>query len=1053
MPGPVLSERDLAVLRSFARRIDPSDAGAHNNLGVLYYQKGLIEDAIAEFVRALELDPRMQVAQSNLDIAYRESGHYDRRITELRERVRRHPEDRDARWELGRAHAALGRHAEAIAEFQALLAWQPSDVPAMLQLGLAEKARGNLDTATDWLARACAQDPASAVARFYHGEVLYNRGLNEPALDVVARRDRAQPRLRRGALPPRLRLRRHGPARGGPRGDQARHQAQPDAGAGPGQSRARALRRGTATGSRPRRAAERPQIVEGGALAHYNLGLAFRQKGLHEEALREYRLALDAGEDRAADPAGDGRGPPAAARAAGGARAVRRARAGLPRLAEALERARRVSAPGGPPRTRRSPPTSAPSASMPATSSRGTTSASSARARRATPAIAAFRRALDGDRPLFAARLNLGLLFLQRRQLRAALEEYQRALAEQSGSAVAWNGVGLVLMELRRFEDARNAFGRAVDADAAMAGARYNLSFVLSQLGDFDGALRETRRALELEPLYVPQKFSLTIDLQYEDPDDRDRARAHGRGGRRPARRGEFAFDPPALDQLFAELAPDGAGGRGHGRGGRRARPGARLHREGPARSRLRRAEPGRRARRAARRHGRAPGRHLRQARPLRRGARALPRGPRRRRPTIPTRRWARSGRCSPSAGPATRRRWPTSSRAGCAATSRCWSPGRASGSRSATRWARSTASARRRRWRPDGPTSSTSRPRSPPGWATAPAALAAFNAALQLDPSLVRVWFELGGIEEERGNWAAARAAYERALDLLPTYGAAALALAELLRRTETPARGDRACWCVCSRPTPTSWRRSRRWAARCWRTAGPTQALEAFERVLRFDPEHAGRALSRGRRARAAAAVRSGGAGVGAGRPARPRRAVRLAGPHARALRARPAAHLRRLGGLAVALEGPLKDLHIQDVFQLLDLGRKSGVLRVTSELRQTAGTVCFDRGGVVAAAVGSDPQPLGARLIRTGKITAADLDRAARMQGGGDGRRLGDILVGPRRHLPPRARPAAQGADRGGGVRAAALVGGLLPVRGGCAVPRRGRVAGPLSRPRRC
>ncbi|HUR92964.1 MAG TPA: DUF4388 domain-containing protein [Gemmatimonadales bacterium] len=95
-------------------------------------------------------------------------------------------------------------------------------------------------------------------------------------------------------------------------------------------------------------------------------------------------------------------------------------------------------------------------------------------------------------------------------------------------------------------------------------------------------------------------------------------------------------------------------------------------------------------------------------------------------------------------------------------------------------------------------------------------------------------------------------------------------------------------------------------------------------------------------------------------------------------------------------MALEGPLKDLHIQDVFQLLDLGRKSGVLRVTSELRQTAGTVCFDRGGVVSAAVGSDPQPLGARLVRTGRITAADLDRARSMQSGGDPRRLGDILV---------------------------------------------------------
>jgi tetratricopeptide (TPR) repeat protein len=46
------------------------------------------------------------------------------------------------------------------------------------------------------------------------------------------------------------------------------------------------------------RSAKRPQIVEGVALAHYNLGLAFRQKALHEDALREYRQALEAGEDR-----------------------------------------------------------------------------------------------------------------------------------------------------------------------------------------------------------------------------------------------------------------------------------------------------------------------------------------------------------------------------------------------------------------------------------------------------------------------------------------------------------------------------------------------------------------------------------------------------------------------------------------------------------------------------------------------------------------------------------------------------------------------------------
>src|SRR3954451_16669834 len=92
------SERDRDVLRSFARRIDPSDAGAHNNLGVLYYNKGLYEEAVNAFSRALELDPKMQVAQRNLEVAYFNPGFYARRVTELRERLRAAPADREARW-------------------------------------------------------------------------------------------------------------------------------------------------------------------------------------------------------------------------------------------------------------------------------------------------------------------------------------------------------------------------------------------------------------------------------------------------------------------------------------------------------------------------------------------------------------------------------------------------------------------------------------------------------------------------------------------------------------------------------------------------------------------------------------------------------------------------------------------------------------------------------------------------------------------------------------------------------------------------------------------
>src|SRR4029078_11517248 len=129
------SERDRDVLRSFARRIDPSDAGAHNNLGVLYYSSGLVEEAVSAFMRALELDAKMQVAQRNLEIAYFNTGYYDKKIGELTQRLRAKPEERDARGELGRTHALLGQTAEAVAAFTELLSYFPTDIGALLQLG------------------------------------------------------------------------------------------------------------------------------------------------------------------------------------------------------------------------------------------------------------------------------------------------------------------------------------------------------------------------------------------------------------------------------------------------------------------------------------------------------------------------------------------------------------------------------------------------------------------------------------------------------------------------------------------------------------------------------------------------------------------------------------------------------------------------------------------------------------------------------------------------------------------------------------------------------
>lgn len=94
-------------------------------------------------------------------------------------------------------------------------------------------------------------------------------------------------------------------------------------------------------------------------------------------------------------------------------------------------------------------------------------------------------------------------------------------------------------------------------------------------------------------------------------------------------------------------------------------------------------------------------------------------------------------------------------------------------------------------------------------------------------------------------------------------------------------------------------------------------------------------------------------------------------------------------------MAIEGPLRELGIHDVFSLLDLSRKTGTLSVSSELRDDEGVVFFDGGRVVHASVRSNPTTLGESLMRSGKIGQADLATARSRQGDGE-KRLGDLLV---------------------------------------------------------
>jgi hypothetical protein len=95
-------------------------------------------------------------------------------------------------------------------------------------------------------------------------------------------------------------------------------------------------------------------------------------------------------------------------------------------------------------------------------------------------------------------------------------------------------------------------------------------------------------------------------------------------------------------------------------------------------------------------------------------------------------------------------------------------------------------------------------------------------------------------------------------------------------------------------------------------------------------------------------------------------------------------------------MAIEGPLQDIGIHDVFQLLDLARKSGRLTVRSDARDNEGRVYFQAGAVVHATMRDNPHKLTSLLRKAGKVSQKELDAAGEAQDAGDSRRIGEILI---------------------------------------------------------
>ena len=472
-PG-VVTAREADVLRTFARRIDAADPGAHNNLGVLYFRRGLVDEAIAEFSCALALDERMRVARRNLEIAYGEAGTPERRGIELEQRLAESPDDIGALVESGIAEKSAGRLDQAEAKFRRALELDPES--SVLYFFLAEifYNRGNGDEALRFLRRSIDLNPANPDAHYLAGFILGDLGMVEEARDANRRAVALNPRLSR--VEANLSL------------DNVR-----------GNARAGAT---VATG---------PASMAGGS-PHLTLALALRLKGYNSEAMRECHAAFDAGED-----------PPAVLETLASLQLM------LGQASDALDAyEKRIRLGNVNPRTLnqrgialyllgRSSEAEQTFRDCIGRAGRYAAAENNLGALlwdRGThrDATNCFRRAVRDDDALESARLNLALALFRQGLFQLSLDAYRAVLQRQPDHAVAWSGIGRVLIEFARFAEARDACVRAIQADPTLAQAHVTLSNAFTALGEEEGAIEEELAARRLDPHAQPRTMTLEMD-------------------------------------------------------------------------------------------------------------------------------------------------------------------------------------------------------------------------------------------------------------------------------------------------------------------------------------------------------------------------------------------------------------------------------------------------------------------------------------------------------------------------------------------------------------
>ena len=151
--------RDAETLWRTTIAKNPGCWMAYNNLGVVQFEKGNVEDAIEKYQQSLGLHPDYPEAHYNLGSALLQNGYADEAIRHCEEALKIQPNEPDAHIVLGNAFMAKQDVDRAIAHYEQALTLRPEDANAHYNLGIALQEKGETDRAAREYEKARQYEP------------------------------------------------------------------------------------------------------------------------------------------------------------------------------------------------------------------------------------------------------------------------------------------------------------------------------------------------------------------------------------------------------------------------------------------------------------------------------------------------------------------------------------------------------------------------------------------------------------------------------------------------------------------------------------------------------------------------------------------------------------------------------------------------------------------------------------------------------------------------------------------------------------------------------